>query len=102
MMNDTKKLKENIMETKITSQEELYNKVKPALRTRRHELYRVGLNMISENDIWNYNKENNWKDAKGLTIAGMVNDILNTTNDEYKEYVINNIKRMQTVANFNE
>lgn len=76
------------MDSKITNQNDLYKKLLPALRTKKHELHLVGIKYIKEIDIWNYNKEHNWMFAKGLTIASMVDDILNTNNKLYEEYVL--------------
>ena len=50
---------------KIKSQKELYIKLLPALRTKKHELNADNMKFINEIDIWNYNKIYNWKDAKG-------------------------------------
>ena len=82
------------MESKFNSQTELYNKVKPALRTKRHELFMQGIKIVKEIDIWNYNKEYNWKNAKNLTLATLVDNILNTSDQEYENYVINKINKM--------
>ena len=49
---------------------------------------REGFKMVKEIDLWEYNKEYNWKRAKGLTLASIVNDILNTDNKLYQEYII--------------
>ncbi len=76
------------MENKINSQTELYKRIKPALRTKKHELIAAGIKIVTEKDIWDYNKENKWRNGKGLTIASMVDDILNTDNNIYQEYVI--------------
>lgn len=81
------------MENKIKTQNELYSKVKPALRTKRHELFMNGIKIVKEIDIWNYNKENNWRNARGLTLAGMVDNILNTSEEEYEKYVIDKINK---------
>ena len=78
---------------KINSQKELYIKLLPALRTKKHELDAAHLKFIKEIDIWNYNKIYNWKDAKGLTIASMVDNILNTPNALYADYTIEKIKK---------
>lgn len=82
------------MENKISSQTELYNRVKPALRCKKHELFANGIKFVKEIDIWNYNRINNWKSAEGLTLAGMVDDILNTEDKKYEEYVLQKIKNM--------
>lgn len=79
------------MEKTINSQTELYKKVLPALRTKRHELMLNGIKIVKEIDIWNYNKEYNWKNAKNLTLASMVDDILNTNDKSYENYVIERI-----------
>lgn len=79
------------MEKTINSQTELYKKVLPALRTKRHELMLNGIKIVKEIDIWNYNKEYNWKNAKNLTLASMVDDILNTSDKSYEDYVIDKL-----------
>ena len=76
------------MENKFSNQNELYLKVLPALKTKKNEMKREGFKMVKEIDLWEYNKEYNWKRAKGLTLASIVNDILNTDNKLYKEYII--------------
>ncbi len=76
------------MEKTINSQTELYKKVLPALRTKRHELMLKGIKIVKEIDIWNYNKEYNWKNAKNLTLASMVDNILNTSDKSYEDYVM--------------
>lgn len=78
---------------KIETLEELYKRVKPALRTKRHELYMKDKKFISEKDIWNYNKENIWMEVKGLTLSQMVDDILNTDDKIYEQYVITKINK---------
>ncbi len=77
---------------KFTSQQELFNKVLPAIRTRKHELARKGINYVKEIDIWNYNKNNNWKNKTGLTLASIVDDILNTDDTAYKDYVLKKLE----------
>lgn len=79
------------MENKINTQVELFNKIKPALRTKKHELIASGIKIVTEKDIWDYNKEMKWKNGKGLTIATMVDDVLNTDNKAYYDYVLNKL-----------
>jgi hypothetical protein len=81
------------MEGKITTQNDLYKRLKPALRTKKHELILNGIKFVKEIDIWNYNKEHNWCNAKGLNIAGMVDDILNTHDKDYEKYVLDKINK---------
>lgn len=82
------------MENKINSQKELFNRLLPALRTKKHELIASGIKIVNEYDIWNYNKVNNWVSSTELTLATMVDNILNTDNKLYEEYVINKLNKM--------
>ena len=81
------------MDSKISTQNELYLKLKPALRTKKHELFLNGIKYVKEIDIWNYNKEVNWRNARGLTLAGMVDNILNTSDKEYEKFVLDKINK---------
>ncbi len=82
------------MENKINSQKELFNRLLPALRTKKHELIASGIKIVNEYDIWNYNKITNWVSSTELTLATMVDNILNTDNRLYEEYVIEKMKKM--------
>lgn len=76
------------MKSGINTQKDLFTKVKPALRTKRNELIRSGIRFIKIEDIWNYNVEYRWRIATGLTLASMVNDILNTSDKTYEDYAL--------------
>ena len=75
----------------IKTQKELYNKVKPALRCKKNLLVNEGIVIVNEDDIWDYNKNYKWKNIKGLTLAEVVDDILNTPGFEYQAYVLNKL-----------
>lgn len=62
----------------FTSLEELYTRLKPALRTKKEEMKRNGYVYIKEQDIWNYLKQVKWINAKNLSLYDMTSDILNT------------------------
>ena len=66
------------MDMEFTSLSDLYKHVKPALTSRKDELNKLDYTYINEDDIWNYLKEVKWKNASNLSLAEMVNDILNT------------------------
>jgi hypothetical protein len=66
------------MDIEFKSLEELYQRIKPALITKKIEMHRMGFNYIKEEDIWNYLKEIKWKNSRGLSLHEMVSDILNT------------------------
>ena len=65
------------MEITFNSEEELYNRLIPALTTKKEEMNRKGFSYIKEEDIWNYFKEVKWRKANGLELHEMVDDILN-------------------------
>lgn len=73
------------MEYEFTNLEELYKRVKPALHSKELELKRLGYSSIKEFDIWNYLKDR-WKSSNDLTLADIVDDILNTDSDEINSY----------------
>lgn len=64
------------METPINELSNLRRKMIPVLRVRVHELKKLGIYHIREQDIWNYLVYTKWKNAKDLTLAEMANDIL--------------------------
>lgn len=76
------------MENRSTSQNELYLKVLPALKTKKNEMAREGIRFVREIDLWEYHKEFTWRKVKGLTLASIVNDILNTDSKLYADYII--------------
>lgn len=75
------------MDMKFNSVEELYKRVYPALTTKKYELNRLGYNYIKQKDIWNYLKENKWKNSRGLTLSEMVDNILNCENKKIEKYI---------------
>ena len=83
------------METiKFNSLNELYERLVPAIETKVNELKNKGIKYISVDDIWNYQKKYNWSKSKDLTLSECVDNILNTNDLEYKQYMkekMNNI-----------
>lgn len=63
---------------KFESLKELYDRVLPALRSKVKELKRQNVSYIKEEDIWNILKTSKWMNHQTLTLAEMVDDILNT------------------------
>ena len=55
---------------------ELKQRVMPALRIRRRALKKQGI-ILSEEDIWSYFATNHWRKAYHLSLARVVDDILN-------------------------
>ena len=72
---------------KFNSLEELYKRLVPAMETKVNELKRNGIKFINIDDIWNYLRINKWSKSKDLTLSRCVDDILNTSDIEYKKYM---------------
>lgn len=81
------------MDIEFNDIKELYERVKPALKTKVTELRRNDMDYIKEDDIWNYLKEKKWKQAKDLLLYQMVDDILNLDNALIDEYVKERIRK---------
>ncbi|MDD2435620.1 MAG: post-transcriptional regulator [Bacilli bacterium] len=75
------------MDIEFNSVEELYERLKPALKTKCSEMKRYGITYIKEEDIWNYLKEVKWKKAIDLGLYDMVRDVLNTDNEVIDNYL---------------
>lgn len=80
------------MDIEFNSLQELYNRIKPALKTKMRELHRIGYDYIKEEDIWNYLKETKWMRANDLMLSDMVNDILNSDEIAIDKYMKNKLK----------
>ena len=74
---------------KFNSLEELYKRLVPAMETKVSELERNGIKYINIEDIWDYLRLNKWSKSKDLTLSRCVDDILNTSDIEYKKYIKN-------------
>ena len=74
---------------RFNSLNELYNRLVPAMETKVNELKLNGVKYISVDDIWNYLKNNKWNKSRDLTLSECVDDILNTSDLEYKKYIKN-------------
>lgn len=64
------------MDLNFSSVEELKKRLMPALRVRKREL-KLNNYSITEEEIWNYFVNNHWKKSIQLSLAKMVDDILN-------------------------
>lgn len=81
-----------MMDIQFTSVKELYDRLRPALRTKKNEMIRCGYSYIQEEDIWNYLKEMKWKNASNLSLYEMVGDVLNIDNDTIDSYMKHKLK----------
>lgn len=74
------------MDLEFSSLKDLYLRVSPALKAKKTELDRIGLSYINEKDIWDYLVETKWKIGKDLMLSDIVDDILNTDNNQIDKY----------------
>ena len=84
------------MDIEFGSLEELYKRLKPALKTKTEEMRRDGFDYIKEEDVWNYLKEVKWKTSRNLNLYQMVSDVLNIDNiliDSYLKDKLNSRDR---------
>ena len=86
------------MDYEFSSKEELFQRVKPALKAKVNEFKRLGYKYVQEVDVWNYLIENKWCKSRNLMLSDIVNDILHTENEKIDNYLkgkISSIKRTQ-------
>jgi len=76
----------------FSSEKELFNRLKPALKSKKRELNDYGYGYLKIEDIWNYLKESVWIRSKNLALNEMVSDILNVDNEEVDEYFKEKLK----------
>lgn len=75
------------MDIKFNSEQDLYDRLIPALNAKCNELYRDGLKHVKKEDLWNYLKEVKWLSSRSLTLHDMVNNIMNIDETEIDNYV---------------
>ncbi len=68
---------------------DLYKRLLPALNSKLREIDRISSIRIKSEDIWNYFIRCKWKTVIELELSDMVDDILNTNNDELINNIIN-------------
>ena len=74
------------MDYEFSSLEELYKRVRPALKSKVDELQKYGNLSISKYDLWKCLIINKCRNETGLMLSDIVDDILNTSFDEINSY----------------
>lgn len=87
------------MENEFSSLLDLYKKIYPALSTKKRDVHKLGRTYIKEEDIWNCLKESKWKITSNLTLAEMVNDILECDIDKLDNYIKKQISLIDRKVN---
>ncbi len=65
---------------------DLYKRLLPAINSKINELSKYEIFYVKREDIWNYLKQEKWKNDN-ISLAEMVDDILNTDNEKLVKYV---------------
>lgn len=71
----------------FSSLAELYDRVRPAIKSKIKDLKRIGVNYVQEADVWNYLKNTCWCKKTNLSLGEIVNDIMTVPNEELETYV---------------
>ena len=77
------------MDYEFSSLEELYKRVRPALKSKVDELQKYGNLSISKYDLWKCLIINKWRNETGLMLSDIVDDILKVNNEEVNSYFKN-------------
>lgn len=73
-------------EITFNSIQELYNRLLPALKSKKKMISSTGFTSIKEKDIWEYLYTNKWSNEHGIALCDMVTDILHTENELFIQY----------------
>lgn len=90
------------MDIEFSSLKELYDRIKPALTTKKNELKKIGYTFIKEADIWNYLTQTKWLTSKELTLSEMVSDIFSAKEEDINKYMIDKISKEKREPSFDE
>lgn len=71
------------------SEDELFDRIKPALRSKQKILNKKGCKNITEEDIWDFMVDNVWVSSSDLELCDMVDKILHAEDALIIEYYHN-------------
>ena len=80
------------MDYEFTSVLDLKAHIKPALDSKVRELQRKNINYVSQDDIFEYLRNMVWPLKSNLTLYNIVDDILNTDNEIFSNYVVSKMR----------
>lgn len=90
------------MDITFHSLQELYDRLRPALRAKKEEMRRNGYNYIEVEDIWNFFKEVKWKNSSNLYLCQMVSDVFNTDSELIDAYLRDKLNLSKRTVYFKE
>ena len=76
----------------FTSVLDLKARIKPALDSKVKEMQRKNIKYVNQDDIFEYLRNNVWPLKKNLTLYNIVDDILNTDNEIFSNYVVSKMR----------
>ena len=80
------------MDYEFSSVLDLKAHIKPALDSKVRELQRKNINYVSQADIFEYLRNMVWPLKSNLTLYNIVDDILNTDNEIFSNYVVSKMR----------
>ena len=80
------------MDYEFSSVLDLKAHIKPALDSKVRELQRKNINYVSQDDIFEYLRNMVWPLKSNLTLYNIVDDILNTDNEIFSNYVFSKMR----------
>ena len=80
------------MDYEFSSVLDLKAHIKPALDSKVRELQRKNINYVSQDDIFEYLSNMVWPLKSNLTLYNIVDDILNTDNEIFSNYVVSKMR----------
>jgi hypothetical protein len=80
------------MEYEFKSLNELYIRIKPALRCKCSEFKLMGYANITESDIWKCLSNTKWISSYNLDLYTMVNNIFDLSIDEMNNYLASKVE----------
>ena len=90
------------MDIEFGSVTELYERLKPALKSKVAELARDGYGYLTTDDVWNYLKETKWKKSNNLALHEMVSDIFSCDNALIDDYFKDKLKKKKRKVYFED
>ena len=86
------------MALEFSSQQELFQRLRPELRAKKQELSRMGYFYIREIDVWNYLKQTKWQQAHDLMLCDIVDDIFNVSTKALEEFVKEELLKAKPIS----
>lgn len=79
------------MDMEFRSLKELYNRVVPALTSKKHEFRRKKID-VTEEEIWAYLSKTIFRESKNLRLNDIVSCIMHLEENDIREYLENKDK----------